>query len=81
MKLKAKKEELILYVETAHYRKNEPYNAQLRKETRRFMLILGDMLKEDFRSKSFQQALPESGLRHSIPFRQSVLHARYLAPV
>ncbi|MDE9433467.1 hypothetical protein KKJ10_14330 [Xenorhabdus bovienii] len=48
MKLKAKKEELILYVETAHYRKNEPYNAQLRKETRRFMLILGDMLKEDW---------------------------------
>ncbi|MDC9581736.1 hypothetical protein PSI15_09185 [Xenorhabdus sp. PR6a] len=48
MKLKVKKEELFLYVETAHYRNNEPINAQLKKESRRFMLILGDMLKNDW---------------------------------
>ncbi|WP_323857509.1 hypothetical protein [Xenorhabdus doucetiae] len=48
MKLKVKKEKLFLYVETAHYRNNEPINAQLKKESRRFMLILGDMLKNDW---------------------------------
>ncbi|PHM73136.1 hypothetical protein [Xenorhabdus kozodoii] len=48
MKLKIKKENLFLYIETAHYRKNEPINAQLKKESRRFMLILGDMLKNDW---------------------------------
>ncbi|PHM50353.1 hypothetical protein [Xenorhabdus miraniensis] len=48
MKLKVKKENLFLHIETAHYRNNEPFNIQLKKESRRFMLILGDMLKNDW---------------------------------
>ncbi|CEE90910.1 hypothetical protein XNA1_2710006 [Xenorhabdus nematophila str. Anatoliense] len=48
MKLKVKNENVFLYVETAHHRSNEPLNAQLKKESRRFMLILGDILKNDW---------------------------------
>ncbi|MDX7986150.1 hypothetical protein FE392_02200 [Xenorhabdus sp. 12] len=48
MKLKVKNENLLLYIETAHHRNNEPINAQLKKESRRFMLILGDILKSDW---------------------------------
>jgi hypothetical protein len=35
-----------LFVETAHHRNNEPHEADLQKTPKRYMLILGDMLKE-----------------------------------
>lgn len=35
-----------LFVETAHHRNNEPHEANLQKTPKRYMLILGDMIKE-----------------------------------
>ena len=37
---------LNLFVETAHFRHNEPHEADLRKEPRKYMLILGNWIKD-----------------------------------
>lgn len=44
-KLNQKNNELEIFVETAHYRNNEPFEADLKKIPKKYMLILGDMIK------------------------------------
>lgn len=40
-----KKSKLEIFVETAHYRNNEPHEANLKKPPKKYMLILGDIIK------------------------------------
>ena len=46
MKLRKRDEKLTLYVETAHYRTNEPYDAKLKRIDERYMLIFGRLLRD-----------------------------------
>jgi hypothetical protein len=46
MKLRPRDKKLTLYVETAHYRTNEPYDAKLKKVEEKYMLILGRLLRD-----------------------------------
>lgn len=47
IKARPKPNNLMLYIETAHYRNNEPEEADLRKEPRKYMFILGDLLSKN----------------------------------